>query len=201
MRRIEMLRGLTDHAKVMMLQIFGEVHTELAKKEEEVEAHLDQSVIYCTEEGIRRRNEEYEQLINVELPKIFAAIGKAAAFGDLSENAEYTAALDERARLTKKAEEMVEELRRAKPIDAGLLLEGTVTIGSQVRVRDVASGQERTFAFLGPWDADLEKNRLDYRAPLAQAFMGHEVGSTVRAELGGKTSQFEILEIQPARID
>ena len=198
MRRIEMLRGLTDHTKLILLSVFGEEHAELASREEATEAHLDESVVYCTAAGIRRRNEEYEQLVNVELPKIFAAIGKAAAFGDLSENAEYTAALDERARLTKKAEEMVDELRRAKPIDASLLEEGVVTIGSRVRVRDVTTGQERRFAFLGPWDADLEKGQLDYRASLARAFMGHGVGSTVRAELGGRTTQFEILEIRPA---
>jgi transcription elongation factor GreA len=93
---------------------------------------------------------------------------------------------------------MVDELRRSRPIDATLLHEGVVTIGTQVRVRDVSSSSERTFTFLGPWDADLEKSRLDYRAPLARAFMGHEVGSTVRAELGGRTSQFELLEIRPA---
>ena len=198
MRRIEMLRGLTDHAKLIMMQIFGEVHPELAKKEEEAEAHLDESVIYCTQEGIRRRNEEYERLVNVELPKIFAAVGKAAAFGDLSENAEYTAALEERARLTKRAEEMVEELRSAKPLDHALLKEGVVTIGTQVRVKNVATGQQQEFAFLGPWDADLERGRLDYRAPLARAFMGQEVGEVVRAELGGKPTEFEILEIKPA---
>jgi len=198
MRRIEMLRGLTDHTKNTMLQLFGEVHAELARKEEVAEAHLDQAVIYCTQEGIRRRNDEYERLVNVDLPKIFAAIGKAAAFGDLSENAEYTAAIEERARLTKKAGEMAEELRRARPIDASLLLEGIVTIGSQVVMRDVHTGEQRTLAFLGPWDADLDKGRLDYRAPLARAFMGHGVGSTVRAELDGRVRQFELLEIRPA---
>ena len=62
----------------------------------------------------------------------------------------------------------------------------------------VRNGQERTFSFLGPWDADLEKGRLDYHAPLARSFMGHGVGSTVRAQLNRRMSQFEILEIGPA---
>jgi transcription elongation factor GreA len=198
MRSIDMLRGLTDHAKLQMMGLFGEVHPELAKKEEETAPHLDEAVVYCTPDGIKKRNEEYERLINIELPRVFEAVGKAASFGDLSENAEYTAALEERARMTKKAEEMVEELRRARPIDATLLKEGEVTIGSRVTVRDVSNGKTRTFDFLGPWDADLDKGRLDYRAPLAMAFMGHGVGATVRAELGGRPSQFEILDVQPA---
>jgi transcription elongation factor GreA len=198
MRSIEMLRGLTDHAKVQMMGVFGEVHPELAKREEETAPHLDEAVIYCTSDGIKKRNEEYDRLINIDLPRVFEAVGKAASFGDLSENAEYTAALEERARMTKKAEEMVEELRRARPIDATLLKEGEVTIGTRVTVRDVSNGKERTFDLLGPWDADLDSGKVDYRAPLAMAFMGHGVGATVRAELGGRPSQFEILDVQPA---
>jgi transcription elongation factor GreA len=198
MRSIDMLRGLTDHAKLQMMSLFGEVHKELAKRDEVFAPHLDEAVIYCTNDGIRHRNEEYERLINIDLPRIFEAVGKAASFGDLSENAEYTAALEERARMTKKAEEMVEELRRAKPIDKTLLKEGEVTIGTRVTARDISTGKTRVFDLLGPWDADLDKGKLDYRAPLAKAFMGHGVGATVRAELGGKPSQFELLDVQPA---
>jgi len=198
MRSIEMLRGLTDHAKIQMMQVFGEVHRELRKEEEVAAPHLDETVIYCTNAGIRARNDEYERMVNVDLPRIFEAVGKAASFGDLSENAEYTAALEDRARMTKKAEEMVEELRRAKAIDKSLLIEGEVTIGTVVTARDTTSGQTKVFTLLGPWDADLDKGRLDYRAPLARAFMGHGVGATIRAEVGGKVSQFEILDVQPA---
>ena len=201
MRRIEMLRGLTDHTKMILLSVFGEVHPELAKKEEALPPHLDGTVVYCTPNGIQKRNAEYEHLINVDLPNIFAAVGRAAAFGDLSENAEYTAALEERARLTKKAEEMVEEIRSAKPIDATLLEEGVVTIGSYAKVREVGAGRERKFTFLGPWDADLDKGQLDYRAQLAQAMMGQIVGAKVGAEFGGKPVEFEILEIGPAKLD
>lgn len=197
-RRIEMLRGLTDHTQAIMMSVFGEVHKELAKKEEILPPHLDPTVIWCTEAGIQKRNAEYEHLINVDLPNIFAAVGRAAAFGDLSENAEYTAALEERSRLTKRAEEMVEELRRAKVIDESLLKEGEVTIGTRVKVRDVSSGELRTFHFLGPWDADLDKGRLDYRAGFAKALMGKKVDEAVTAELGGKQSQWEIVEVSPA---
>ncbi len=197
MRRIEMLRGLTDHTKTIMMSVFGEVHKELAKKEEVFAAHLDEAVIWCTEAGIQRRNAEYEHLINVELPYIFAAVGRAAAFGDLSENAEYTAALEERARLTKRAEEMVEELRRAKIIDETLLKAGEITIGTKVKLKNVATGDTRSFTFLGPWDADLDKGRLDYRAGFARALMGRKTGEVVTAEIGGKQAEFEILEVTP----
>ncbi|MSR47997.1 MAG: hypothetical protein EXS13_13215 [Planctomycetes bacterium] len=197
-RRIEMLRGLTDHTQIIMMQVFGEVHKELAKREEVLPPHLDPSVIFCTEDGIHKRNAEYEHLTNVDLPNIFAAVGRAAAFGDLSENAEYTAALEERARLTKRAEEMVEEIRRAQSITAALLKDGEVTIGSTVSLKEITTGKVREFTFLGPWDADLDADRLDYRANFARSLMGHKVGETVIAELGGKASNFEIVAVKSA---
>jgi len=196
-RKIEMLRGLTEHTHAILITVFGEVHKELAKKQEVTPPHLDQNVIYCTEAGIQKRNAEYEHLTNVDLPNIFAAVGRAAAFGDLSENAEYTAALEERSRLTKRAEEMVEELRRARTITTELLKEGEVTIGARVKLRD-ESGQMREVSFLGPWDADLDKGRLDYRAGFSRALMGRKVGDAVTAELGGKQSQWEIVEVLSA---
>ena len=44
------------------------------------------------------------------------AIGRAAAFGDLSENAEYTSALEERDHLTKRATQLKADLDKAKTI-------------------------------------------------------------------------------------
>ncbi|MBM4015633.1 MAG: hypothetical protein FJ293_11810 [Planctomycetes bacterium] len=197
-RKIEMLRGLTEHTHIILMQVFGEVFKELAKKEDVLPAHLDPTVIWCTEAGILKRNTEYEHLTNVDLPNIFAAVGRAAAFGDLSENAEYTAALEERSRLTKRAEEMVEEIRRAKTITHSLLKDGEVTIGTVVQVRNVADGEKREFTFLGPWDADLDKGRLDYRAGFARSLMGRHLGDIVATELGGKAMQFEIVSIRSA---
>ena len=67
-----------------------------------------------------------------------------------------------------------------------------------VKLRDAGSGQLREVSFLGPWDADLDKGRLDYRAGFARALMGRKVGETVTAELGGKQTQWEIVEVSPA---
>jgi transcription elongation GreA/GreB family factor len=56
----------------------------------------------------------------------------------------------------------------------------------------------RDVSFLGPWDADLDKGRLDYRAGFSRALMGRKVGDAVTAELGGKQSQWEIVEVLSA---
>ena len=59
---------------------------------------------------MERRRDEYREITDVKMPDIFEAIGRAREFGDLSENAEYTSALEERDRLTQRATRIKEEL-------------------------------------------------------------------------------------------
>jgi len=50
--------------------------------------------------------------------------------------------------------------------------------------------------FLGPWDADPDRNIHAYSAALGLAFMGKAVGDTVRAEFDGREHAWEILDVQ-----
>jgi hypothetical protein len=77
----------------------------------------EEDQIYVTQRGMQRRRQEFEQIVNVEMVKNSEAIGHAAAgFGDLSENAEFTAALEQRDFLSRRANEISAELNKAKVI-------------------------------------------------------------------------------------
>lgn len=197
LRRLDRARRMSEDNRTQLMAILYAEHRELHEIPAEVQPHEDDSVIYSTQAGIERFQKDYEKLVNDELPRIFEAVGKAASFGDLSENAEYTAALEERASMTAKAEKMQEEMRMAKAIDDGLLQAGVVTIGARVHGRNTESGEEVDYILLGPWDADLDRGILDYHAPLAQAFLGHKAGETVIADFGGRKHHYEILKISP----
>jgi transcription elongation GreA/GreB family factor len=197
LRRLDRARRMSDVNRMQMISILYDVHRDLHVEPDEVLPHDNDSVIYSTQQGIDKFRGEYEKLVNDDLPRIFEAVGKAASFGDLSENAEYTAALEERASMTTKAEKMQEDMRSAKPIDSELLIDGVATIGAKVHARNLASGEEVTYTLLGPWDADLDRAILDYHAPLAQAFLTHKAGETVIAEFGGRQHEYEILSIEP----
>ncbi|MCP3859961.1 MAG: hypothetical protein GY704_09935, partial [Phycisphaeraceae bacterium] len=60
------------------------------------------------------------------------AIGRAAAFGDLSENAEWTAAIEDQRLLTEKAQQIEEELRRARPLEDITPEDGIAAPGTRV---------------------------------------------------------------------
>ena len=148
--------------------------------------------------GLEARRKEFDNLLHVKLPQNSSAIGEASARGDVSDNAEFTAALEERDRLTERANAMQADLTRARPITGPMRESKTVNVGTAVRARRLSSGEVEEMAFLGPWDADTQKGIFYYRAPLAQAFMGHAVGDTVTLKTETTEEQWEILEVRPA---
>jgi transcription elongation GreA/GreB family factor len=159
----------------------------------------DISVIYTTEEGLQRQHKILRHIIDEEIPAVAKQIGEAASFGDLSENAEYTAALEKRDQLASTATRLESELAAAKVITGNMSHSAFVNVGTRVTVRNTTTGAEEVYTFLGPWDTDTENRVLNYQAPLAQAFMGAKVGTTVAYGEGEDLRRWEILAIAPAR--
>ncbi|MFP4058340.1 MAG: GreA/GreB family elongation factor [Candidatus Brocadiia bacterium] len=153
-------------------------------------------LIYATPEAIERRRREHEHLVNVEIPANSEDIRRAAAQGDISDNADWRSAIEQQRLLTAKAAQMSEELQRARPIEPPTVRTDQVGIGSRVTIEDTASGQRSTFTLLGPWDADAEQGIMAYTAPLAQALLRHQVGDEVALEHAGEKATYRILAIE-----
>ena len=194
--KMEENTGLRAATRTMMTATLREAHPEVFL--EHLKPWEEQGVIYTTEWAHQRRREELDDLINVQLPAVARQIGEAAAHGDLSENSEYTAALEKRDQITSLATHIESELAQAKLITPEMARSDFVNIGTRVRVRDLVSGGEESFTFLGVWDSDPEHGILSYTAPLAQAFMGHRVGDQVEFGEEGNRRRWEILAIEPA---
>ncbi len=137
-------------------------------------------------------------IVKVEIPEVARQIGEAASFGDLSENSEYTAALEKRDQLASRCTRMETELAMAKVIDHEMAASDFVNIGTRVTVRQLPDGEPEVYTFLGPFDTDVEKRILNYRAPLAMVFMGKKVGDEVSFGEDGEERRWEILTIEPA---
>src|SRR6185295_11961836 len=79
-----------------------------------IEPWLDESVIFGTQPGMNKREEELNFLVNVKMKENAKAIGDAAAHGDLSENSEYKFALEERDLLRARVAGIQNELNLAR---------------------------------------------------------------------------------------
>ncbi len=192
---VDRTAGLSEHARVAILEIIHSAHPTLFAKPP-LAPWEDEAVIYTTEASLKKHRKAFEHLANVTMTENARAIGAAAAHGDLTENAEFTAAMEERDRLAAKAGQMRDDLAKARVITGAMAASPSVTVGSAVQARSTATGEARQFVFLGPWDADLERGIYSYRAALALAFMGKEPGDTVVLRADSEETPWEILSVE-----
>lgn len=187
---------LGEHTRVRAMNIISQTHPHLFLKT--VAPWEDNDVVYTTEVGLKKRQTEFTHLVNVKMAANAKAIGEAAARGDLSENAEFTAALEERNLLTEKAGRMEAELQKTKLIKPEMAEGDLVTVGSRIVAKDLSTGEVATMTFLGPWDSDPANGVFSYLAALAQAFMGKKVGDRVELAVESGTRAWEVVEAGPA---
>ncbi len=192
---IESNSGLTAIGRTQLLNLLRARHAALFVEDLQP---WREDAIYTTEVGLHERQSQLDAILKIDIPAVARQIGEAAAFGDLSENAEYTAALEKRDQLTSRATRMEEELNRARIITPEMANSPFVSVGTRVTARELAGGGEESYTFLGPWDADPEQGILEYKAPLALAFMGKKPGEEVVYGEGDGERRWEILRVEPA---
>jgi transcription elongation GreA/GreB family factor len=155
--------------------------------------------IWTTRPGLTAQQEELRILRDVKIPENAEAIGKAASYGDLSENSEWEAAIEEQRNLTARAMQLETDLRDTQLIEDAAIPDGVVAPGTRVRYREVLADRVRTVRILGPWDGDGE-DVISYRSPLAAAMLGKKSGASLSVDLPSGKIDIEIQEITPLDI-
>ncbi len=156
-------------------------------------------IIYSTAEGIKKREQELQELLTVAIPQSAKEIGRAREFGDLSENYEYKAAKEKQARLVAKVEALKAELHRTKPINFANVSTDIVGIGTKVTLAELEDSKQLEITILGPYDIDLEKGIISYLAPIAKELLGKKVGDVVTIKSDEqKTKKYRIVNIERA---
>jgi transcription elongation factor GreA len=190
-------RGVDEKIDAMVTDIAMEMGPELFRSEEL--PFWREEKIWTTREGMARRDAELRELRERKLPANAEALAKAASYGDLSENAEWEHAIEEQRHLTEQATAIEREMRQAALLENAPIPEDTVCPGTEVRYREVASGQEHTVVLLGPWDD--RANAISYRAPLASGMLGKRTGERAVVELPSGPMEVEILAIETAPLE
>ena len=188
----------TDGRDKMLAAMFR-VRPELARVAEKdetrvAETAVDAGSLYVTEAALQKKREEYERLVNELIPENAADIGRAASHGDLSENAEWAAAVERQGQLGKLAQEMSADLDRVRIIDSSMQDGESVSLGSRVRISK-ADGEMIDYTILGPWEVSAERHIISYLSPLGSAFIGKHVGDMTEVELPAGTVAYTIEDI------
>lgn len=195
--QLERLEGLGDNTQDALIAAMREAHPHLWVKPAgpKIATWEDTSVVYTSASGLRKRMDERDHLLNVEMRDNARRIGEAAALGDLSENSEYKFALEERDLLRARLAQINNELTIARVLEAGEVNTERVDIGTRITLRNTATGDVRQMTILGPFDANLERGIYNYKAPVCQKALGRRIGDKVTIAIAGGDAEYEITEI------
>ena len=145
-----------------------------------------------TYEGLKRYEDELQNLKVVKRKEVAQKIKEAREQGDLSENAEYDAAKDEQRDIELRIEELEKLLKNAEVVVEDEIDLDKINIGCKVKVYDVDEDEEMEFKIVG----STEANSLQNKSPVGQALMGKKAGDVVDVETQAGVIQYKVLEIQ-----
>ena len=143
--------------------------------------------ISLTAEGKKELEKELDELIKGR-PAIAERIATARAFGDLSENEEYSSARNEQKIAEGRILEIQDILKNAKLIGGGS--KNSVSLGATV-VLDMG-GRKVEYTLVGPTEANPLEGKISNESPIGKSVMGHKAGESF--DFNGKT--VKIIEIK-----
>ncbi|MCA9376058.1 MAG: transcription elongation factor GreA [Candidatus Doudnabacteria bacterium] len=148
--------------------------------------------VFLTPEGLKKLEQELEQLKGPERKEIADRIRVALQQGDLSENAEYQEAKEAQALNEQRIVEMEEKVKQAKVIRKST---GTnVRLGSTVEIESDEFGAQ-TYSIVGAHEANPSEGRISNESPIGAALIGHEKGDKVMVQTPGGEMEYKIKTI------
>ena len=160
---------------------------------------MSEKKVVLTYEGLKRMEEELEDLKTVRRKEVAEKIKEARGQGDLSENAEYDAAKEEQAEIEARIVVLEKMLRNAEVIDDEEVSADIISIGSKVKIYDLEFKEEEEYSIVGSAEADPITGKISNESPVGKALLGHKPGDLVTVETPSGEAEFRILEISRTR--
>jgi len=151
--------------------------------------------IPISREGFEKLKKELEHLKNVAVPENIKDIEEARAHGDISENAEYAAAKERQSFIHGKIQEIKNNLATSIIIDLKNLTDDRIVFGSTVTIEDINTEEVVRYQLVGPFESDINENKISVTSPIGKALIGKEIGNEVRVNTPGGVREFEIVDI------
>jgi len=145
-------------------------------------------------QGFNKVLEELKDLKENQRPEILKVVQWARSLGDLSENADYSAAKEKQRQIDKRIQFLEEVVNNANVIDIENLSGNKVVFGAKVVIED-ENEQKMECRILSDLESD-GKLVISCTSPVGKALIGHCVGDTCSVNLPSGTKEWEIVEIK-----
>ena len=137
---------------------------------------------------------ELKDLKEVQRPEILKTVQWARSLGDLSENADYSAAREKQRQIDKRIQFIEGIIANANVVDVESLTGNRVVFGARVIAED-DDGNQMQCRILSDIEAD-GRTVISCNSPVGRAMIGRCVGDTCIVKLPSGEKEYEILEVK-----
>ncbi|NLV36398.1 MAG: transcription elongation factor GreA [Clostridiaceae bacterium] len=151
--------------------------------------------VIVTYEGLKKLEEELEQLRGPKRMEIKERIKVALSFGDITENSEYDEAKNEQAYIEGRIAQLETMLKNVRVIDEEDVSTDKVTIGSKVTILDMEYDEKIVYSIVGSTEADPAQYKISNESPVGSALMNKKKGNVVEVTVPDGVLKFKIVKI------
>src|SRR4051812_4810973 len=156
---------------------------------------MPEDKIPMTVKGKRLLEEELKHLMSVERPSVVKAIEIARDHGDLSENADYSAAKERQSFIEGRIQDINGKLARAQVIDPSAIKTEKVVFGATVVLGDQESSKQMTYKIVGVDEADIKNGKVGITSPIARALIGKTQGDEVVVHAPKGLIHYDVIKV------
>ena len=142
--------------------------------------------------------EKLQHELNVVRPN---EIRKAVELGDLRENSEYKSALERQQFVQARLGQLRQRLSKLSSIDITQIPADKVGLGSEVVVKDEATGEKERYSLVFGDSVEFEEGHVSMSSPIGLSLVGKAVGETTILKLPARTRRLKIVELKTIHQD
>src|SRR3954449_684410 len=146
-----------------------------------------------TEQIKRKLQEEINALEHELIHELPKEIKKAAALGDLSENAEYHMAKQRQEFVKARVRQLGKRLAELSMINMNNIPHDRVGLGSTVKVYDSTKNEEIEYKLVTSEESDVAAGKISTTSPIGRALLNKKVGDSATVETPNGKREFDIL--------
>lgn len=150
---------------------------------------------YLTKEGLEKLQGEYRSLLQ-QKRQLTEEVSKAAAMGDLRENAEYHAARERLQHVAARLAQLDGTLQRVRLIDDLQVKTGEARVGMAVTLEEEETRERVTYQLVGPEEADPMRGKLSIASPLGKTLLGRKKGERFTLTLPRAVVPYRLIDVQ-----
>lgn len=151
---------------------------------------------YMTPFGYEMLRDELRQLLRVERPKIVEIVSWAAGNGDRSENGDYIYGKRRLREIDRRMRYLTKQIETASVVDPKQQQALTqVFFGATIKYLQ-QDNTENTVKIVGIDEANLEKNKISWISPIAQALLKARVDDSIKVKTPSGIEIIKIIHIE-----